>query len=62
MLARNYPPLDHRGSNDFNAPIMSLFKEINTKLTKKKRADNPRNNATEVLTSRFARINENITH
>ena len=57
-----YFSFGHKGSNDFNAPIMSLFREIKRKLIIKKSEVSKRKSATELRSSRFPRINENILY
>ena len=57
-----YFSFSHKGSNDFNAPIMSLFREIKRKLIIKQSEVSKRKSATELRSSRFPRINENILY
>ena len=57
-----YFSFSHEGSNDFNAPIMSLFREIKRKLIIKQSEVSKRKSATELRSSRFPRINENILY
>ena len=57
-----YFSLNHEGSNDFSAPIMSLFREIKRKLIIKLSEASTRKRATELRSSRFPRINENILY
>ena len=57
-----YFSFSHEGSNDFNAPIMSLFRETKRKLIIKKSEVSKRKSATELRSSRFPRINENILY
>ena len=51
---------DHEGSSDFNAPIMSLFRETKRKLAKKLNEETARSRATEFFTSRLPRTNASI--
>ena len=51
---------DHKGSSDFNAPIMSLFRETKRKLAKKLNEESARSRATELLTSRLPRTNASM--
>jgi hypothetical protein len=51
---------DHEGSSDFNAPIISLFRETKRKLAKKLMEETARSRATEFLTSRLPRINASM--
>ena len=51
---------DHEGSSDFNAPIMSLFRETKRKLAKKLKEESARSRATELLTSRLPRTNASM--
>ena len=55
-----YFSFSHKGSNDFNAPIMSLFREIKRKLIIKQNEESKRKRATELRSSRFPTISENI--
>lgn len=57
-----YFSFSHKGSNDFNAPIMSLFREIKRKLIIKQSEVSKRKSATELRSSRLPRINENILY
>ena len=57
-----YFSFSHEGSNDFNAPIMSLFREIKRKLIIKQSEVSKRKSATELRSSRFPRINENMLY
>ena len=51
---------DHDGSSDFNAPIISLFRETKRKLAKKLMEETARSRATEFLTSRLPRANASM--
>ena len=48
------------GSSDFNAPIISLFRETKRKLAKKLKEESIRSRATEFLTSRLPRTNASM--
>ena len=52
----------HAGSNDFNAPTMSLFWEMKMKLLRKNKESNPKATAVELLIARFPSINANIVY
>ena len=55
-----YSFFDHEGRSDFNAPIMSLFRETKRKLAKKLNEESARSRATEFLTSRLPRTNASM--
>jgi hypothetical protein len=55
-----YSFFDHEGSSDFNAPIMSLFRETKRKLAKKLNEESARSRAAEFVTSRLPRTNASM--